>query len=73
MKDDVTVLQINVVQADERTAEVASDANQLRENSYTDRDNHRQEIERIRNEYECALEFERNRVAALVEALVRKG
>lgn len=69
---DVTFLQIQSVQNADRATQLAEEVKRLCETNLDEQEIHRQEIERIRKEYAAALKFEQDRLAALIEAFIRK-
>lgn len=72
LEGDVTAFQIESSQSNERATQLAEEVRQLRETNLDGQEIHREAIERIRKEHAAALKFEQDRLAALIEAFIRR-
>lgn len=72
LEGDVTAIQIECSRANERATQLAEEARLLREAKLDELEIHRHAIERIRKEHAAALKFEQDRLAALIDAFIRK-
>lgn len=79
LEQELMAMQIATVQAEEKTAGAVSEVSRLRaanrdlQSDYLDQQEiHRDEVRRLRDAHEKALNFEQNRVAELLAALLKK-